>query len=190
MRGGRLSMGEALGAAATRLGPIAVWTLLSVGVGLLLQQIASRIPEAVGSTWLAGAAWTLATIFVVPVLVVESEDAIPAVRQLGVADQAALGRGHRRIADDRRLAHRRHDPRLHRARGRGRPRPLRTRRRLRADRGGRGRDRGDRHRGLRNAGNFALALYCYAVDGEVRVFAPGDLDQPFSGRGKRATNRD
>ena len=37
---------------------------------------------------------------------------------------------------------------------------------------------------------FALALYCYAVDGEVRVFAPGDLDQPFSGRGKRATNRD
>jgi len=33
------------------------------------------------------------------------------------------------------------------------------------------------------------ALYRYAVDGEVRIFAAGDLDRP-SARGKRVSNRD
>ena len=94
MRGGRLGIGEALGAAATRLGPIAVWTLLSVGVGLVLQQIASRIPGGGRIlTWLAGAAWTLATIFVVPVLVVESEDAISAVRRSASLIKQRWGEG-------------------------------------------------------------------------------------------------
>jgi hypothetical protein len=47
-------MGEALG--GTRLGPIAVWTLLSVGVGVLLSRSRAGSREAGGSTWLAGAA--------------------------------------------------------------------------------------------------------------------------------------
>jgi hypothetical protein len=191
MRGGRLSMGEALAAAATRLGPIAVWTLLSVGVGLLLQQIASRIPGGGRILmWLAGAAWTLATIFVVPVLVVESAGAIPAVRRSASLIKQRWGEG---IAGSLTigawlivaaipacvvlgagvgLAH--SEPGVASvlivvgavgivaiAAAASAMREI-----------------------------FALALYCYAVDGEVRVFAPGDLDRPFSARGKRVRNRD
>ena len=154
----------------------------------MLQQIASRIPGGGRIlTWLAGAAWTLATIFVVPVLVVESEDAIPAVRRSASLIKQRWGEG---IAGSLTigawlivatipacivlvagvgLAH--SEPAVASvliavgavaivaiAAAASAMREI-----------------------------FALALYCYAVDGEVRVFAPGDLDQPFSGRGKRAT---
>jgi len=63
---------EALGISWTRLGRIAQWSLLAAGVGLVLEQIASRIPGAGRlASWLLGAAWSLATIFAVPLLVLE-----------------------------------------------------------------------------------------------------------------------
>jgi hypothetical protein len=63
---------EALGISWQRLGRIAQWSLLAAGVGLVLEQIASRIPGAGRlASWLLGAAWSLATIFAVPLLAFE-----------------------------------------------------------------------------------------------------------------------
>jgi hypothetical protein len=63
---------EALGISWRRLGRIAQWSLLAAGVGLVLEQIASRIPGAGRlASWLLGAAWSLATIFAVPMLALE-----------------------------------------------------------------------------------------------------------------------
>lgn len=63
---------EALGISWKRLGRIAQWSLLAAGAGLLLEQIASRIPGAGRlASWLLGAAWSLATIFAVPLLALE-----------------------------------------------------------------------------------------------------------------------
>jgi len=63
---------EALGISWKRLGRIAQWSLLAAGIGLLLEQIASRIPGAGRlASWLLGAAWSLATIFAVPLLALE-----------------------------------------------------------------------------------------------------------------------
>lgn len=67
-----ISVREALGISWKRLGRIAQWSLLAAGVGLLLEQIASRIPGAGRlASWLLGAAWSLATIFAVPLLALE-----------------------------------------------------------------------------------------------------------------------
>jgi hypothetical protein len=63
---------EALGISWKRVGRIAQWSLLAAGVGLILGQIASRIPGAGRlASWLLGAAWSLATIFAVPLLALE-----------------------------------------------------------------------------------------------------------------------
>lgn len=63
---------EALSISWGRLGRIAQWSLLAAGVGLLLEQLASRIPGAGRlASWLLGAAWSLATIFAVPLLALE-----------------------------------------------------------------------------------------------------------------------
>ena len=67
-----IGVSEALGISWRRLGRIAQWSLLAAGVGLVLEQIASRIPGAGRlASWLLGAAWGLATIFAVPLLAFE-----------------------------------------------------------------------------------------------------------------------
>lgn len=67
-----ISVREALGISCKRLGRIAQWSLLAAGVGLILEQIASRIPGAGRlASWLLGAAWGLATLFAVPLLALE-----------------------------------------------------------------------------------------------------------------------
>ena len=73
---------EALGISWKRLGRIAQWSLLAAGVGLILEQIASRIP-GVGrlASWLLGAAWSLATIFAVPLLALEGAGPLKTARE-------------------------------------------------------------------------------------------------------------
>ncbi len=67
-----IDLREALGLSFKRVGRIAQWALLAAGVGLVLDQIASRIPGAGRlASWLLGAAWSLATIFAVPLLVLK-----------------------------------------------------------------------------------------------------------------------
>jgi hypothetical protein len=80
--GRSLTVGEALGEAWKRRWLIVKWALLATGVGILLEQIASRIPFAGRlATWLVGMAWALATIFVVPLLALEDRGPIEAAKE-------------------------------------------------------------------------------------------------------------
>jgi uncharacterized protein DUF6159 len=72
MRGGDPTVGSALAAAWRRVGPILLWAVVAATVGMILRSIQERagfIGKIV--VGLLGAAWSLATFFVVPVLVLE-----------------------------------------------------------------------------------------------------------------------
>ncbi len=70
--GRRLSVGGALAVPARRVGTVALWALIAAGVGVLLEQIASRLPLG-GSiiVRLVGVGWSLASLFAIPVLALE-----------------------------------------------------------------------------------------------------------------------
>ncbi len=74
MRGGDPTVRSALAAASRRLGPILMWAVVAATVGMALRAIQDRV-GFVGNivAGLAGAAWSLATFFVVPVLVLEDK---------------------------------------------------------------------------------------------------------------------
>jgi len=85
---------EALGISWKRLGRIAQWSLLAAGVGMLLEQIASRVPGAGRlASWLLGAAWSLATIFAVPLLALEGVSLTVADADSGRARKVAAELG-------------------------------------------------------------------------------------------------
>jgi uncharacterized protein DUF6159 len=82
LEGRNIGLREALSRSVARLPQIVLWSLLSASVGLLLNQIASRVPGGGRiATWIAGAAWSLATIFVVPILALEGIGTSWAVRK-------------------------------------------------------------------------------------------------------------
>ena len=72
MSGGDPTLGSALGAAAKHLGSIVAWGVVAGTVGMIIRSIQER-SELVGRivAGLVGAAWSLATFFIVPVLVLE-----------------------------------------------------------------------------------------------------------------------
>jgi MFS family permease len=76
-----LDVRSALGEAVGRLRQIAVWSLLLVGVGFILNEIAARVPY-VGALLARGlgAAWNLGTIFAIPLLTLEDADPLEAVQ--------------------------------------------------------------------------------------------------------------
>jgi hypothetical protein len=77
MRGGDPTVSSALAAAGRRIGPILMWAIVAATVGTIIRVIHDRV-GFVGRiiAGLMGAAWSLATFFVVPVLVLE-ERSIP-----------------------------------------------------------------------------------------------------------------
>lgn len=74
MNGGDPTLGSALGAASNRLGAILVWGIIAGTVGAILKAIQER-SELIGKlvVGLVGVVWSLATYFMVPVLVMEGE---------------------------------------------------------------------------------------------------------------------
>lgn len=72
LSGGDPTLGSALGAARRHLGSIVAWGVVAGTVGMILRSIQER-SELLGRivAGLVGAAWSLATFFVVPVLVLE-----------------------------------------------------------------------------------------------------------------------
>lgn len=81
LEGRQIGIAAALGESWKRVGRIAGWALLATIVGILLEQIVSRIPGAGRVvSWLMGAAWALCTIFAIPLLVVEEAGPIDAAR--------------------------------------------------------------------------------------------------------------
>lgn len=82
MRGGDPTVGSALAAAGRRLGPIVMWALVAATVGMVIRAIHDRvgfIGRIIAS--LLGAAWSLATFFVVPVLVLEERSVADSFRR-------------------------------------------------------------------------------------------------------------
>lgn len=72
LRGGDPTLGSALGAALRRAGPILAWGVVAGTVGMLISSIQQRgnlLTKIVMA--LVGAAWSMATWFMVPVLVME-----------------------------------------------------------------------------------------------------------------------
>src|SRR5688572_22827201 len=72
MRGGDPTIGSSLAMASRRLVPILLWAVVAATVGMALRAIHERVGfvgRIIAS--IAGAAWSLATFFVVPVLVLE-----------------------------------------------------------------------------------------------------------------------
>jgi hypothetical protein len=72
MRGGDPTVASALHAAGKRVVPILMWAIVAATVGVILRAIQNRV-GFLGKIVVAfvGAAWSLATFFVVPVLVLE-----------------------------------------------------------------------------------------------------------------------
>jgi hypothetical protein len=80
--GGDATVAGGLSAAMARLPQIAGWALVSATVGVILKLIESRSEKAGQiAAGLLGAAWTIVTYFVVPVLVVERVGPITAVKR-------------------------------------------------------------------------------------------------------------
>ena len=80
--GERMEIGEAIRLAWGKRARIAAWSLITALVGAIISEIASRLPggaKLVG--WLAGAAWGLATIFVIPILAMDSIGALDAAKR-------------------------------------------------------------------------------------------------------------
>jgi hypothetical protein len=72
MRGGDPTVASALAVAGRRVGPILMWAVVAATVGVAIRAIHDRV-GFVGKilATILGAAWSLATFFVVPVLVLE-----------------------------------------------------------------------------------------------------------------------
>ena len=81
-RGGDPTVADGFRAAFARLPQIVAWALVSATVGVILKAIESRSRRAGGiAAGLLGAAWGIATYFVVPVLVVERVGPFQAVKR-------------------------------------------------------------------------------------------------------------
>jgi uncharacterized membrane protein (DUF485 family) len=90
--GGDPTLSDGLQAAASRLPQILGWSLVSATVGFVLKMVESR-SEKLGTfvAGLLGLAWSIATFFVVPVIVVEKLGPIDAIRRSGSILRQAWG---------------------------------------------------------------------------------------------------
>lgn len=92
--GSHCSLGDGFRAANERLGAILGWSLVAVVVGFLLRLVAERVPfGGVVLSWIGGIAWSLATMFVVPVLAVEGAGPIDAPKRSIEIFRARWGEG-------------------------------------------------------------------------------------------------
>jgi len=82
LRGGDPTVADGFRAATQHLGRIAMWALISATVGLILRVIAERA-NLIGKiiVGLLGAAWSIATYFIVPVMIFEKRTLRDSVKQ-------------------------------------------------------------------------------------------------------------
>jgi Family of unknown function (DUF6159) len=92
--GRRCTARQGFAAATRRLPAILAWSALSVGVGAALDWVAEHVPGAGAlAAWLLGLAWSLATMFAVPVLALEDAGARAAARRSVELFRARWGEG-------------------------------------------------------------------------------------------------
>jgi hypothetical protein len=82
LEGRHLTVGEALAVPARKLGTIALWALIAAVVGVVLEQLSSRLPLG-GSiaARLVGVGWSLASLFAIPVIALEDCSAPEALKR-------------------------------------------------------------------------------------------------------------
>ena len=92
--GGNPTIGSGLAAAAARLPQIVAWALVAATVGVILKIIEDR-GKGVGRfvVGLLGAAWSIATYFVVPILVVEQVGPFESIKRSGSIIKRTWGEG-------------------------------------------------------------------------------------------------
>jgi hypothetical protein len=94
LEGRRLTLSEAFAVSRARLGQIAAWALFASLVGLVLREVVARIPGGGRLVaWLLGAAWSLATLFAVPILALEGAGALDCARRSGRLIRSRWGEG-------------------------------------------------------------------------------------------------
>ena len=82
LRGGNPTIADGFRASTQHLGRIVVWALISATVGLILRVVAERA-KIVGRivAGLLGAAWSVATYFIVPVMIFEGRSVRDSIKQ-------------------------------------------------------------------------------------------------------------
>ncbi|HEU4362124.1 MAG TPA: DUF6159 family protein [Mycobacterium sp.] len=92
LRGDDTKVGEGINAAMRRIGPIIGWSLLATTVGLVLKALENRA-STLGriAVWLAGAAWAIATFFVIPVLALEGSGPVRSLKRSAAVVKARWG---------------------------------------------------------------------------------------------------
>ena len=80
--GGDPTVADGFRASMQHLGRIALWALISATVGLILRIIAERA-KLLGRivVWIVGAAWSIATYFIVPVMIFERRSVRDSIKQ-------------------------------------------------------------------------------------------------------------
>ncbi|MFZ1165073.1 DUF6159 family protein [Mycobacterium sp.] len=94
MRGEDTKVRDGLAAAAHRIGPILGWTVVATTFGLLLRAFENRVP-LLGKivAGIAGAAWGIATFFVVPVIALEGTGPLKSLQHSAAIIKARWGEG-------------------------------------------------------------------------------------------------
>jgi hypothetical protein len=92
--GRHLTVGEALAVPARKLGTIALWALIAAVVGVVLEQLSSRLPLG-GSiaARLVGVGWSLASLFAIPVIALEDCSAPEALKRSAHVVKKRWGEG-------------------------------------------------------------------------------------------------
>lgn len=81
LHGGNATLGDGVRAARSRFGALFIWALITSTVGMILRAIAER-SALLGKivVMLIGAAWNVTTYFVVPTIMIQKLDAVPAIK--------------------------------------------------------------------------------------------------------------
>jgi hypothetical protein len=82
LQGRETSIGEGLSNAVRHIGPILLWAIIAATVGIILRTIQDRA-GFIGriAISIVGGIWSLVTIFVVPVLILEDKGVVDAVKE-------------------------------------------------------------------------------------------------------------
>lgn len=84
LRGEPMSTTEAVALACRRFGRMVAWTLVAGVIGLVMQIIHDRLKIGGAiAQWLVGLAWSVLSVFVVPILVLEDVTVTAAIRRSG-----------------------------------------------------------------------------------------------------------
>jgi hypothetical protein len=94
MRGEDTKVRDGLAAAARRIGPILGWTVVATTFGLILRAFENRVP-LLGKivAGIAGAAWGIATFFVVPVIALEGTGPLKSLQHSAAIIKVRWGEG-------------------------------------------------------------------------------------------------